>query len=79
MKTTIIIFPSYIPDELYRRVKAKAVLQGKRLREVTIELYQRWLAEKTPEQAAPGSSSCDARLCAFVRYNANAPRPVCPR
>lgn len=43
MKTTI-----EIPDVLYRRVKAKSALLGKHVRDVTIELYQRWLAEEVP-------------------------------
>ena len=34
-----------IPDAMYRQVKAHAALQGRAVREVTIELYQRWLAE----------------------------------
>jgi hypothetical protein len=38
MKTTI-----DIPDDLYRKVKAKSALLGKRVREVTIELYRQWL------------------------------------
>lgn len=38
MKATI-----NIPDDLYRRVKAKSALEGRRVREVTIELYSRWL------------------------------------
>ncbi len=38
MKTTV-----DIPDELYRRVKAKSALEGKRIRDLTIELYERWL------------------------------------
>ncbi len=32
-----------IPDELYRRVKARSALEGRRIREVTIELYRGWL------------------------------------
>lgn len=47
MKTTI-----DIPDDLYRRVKAKSALQGKRIRDLTIELYRRWLEEAEPEPAA---------------------------
>lgn len=43
MKTTI-----EIPDALYRKVKAKSALLGKHVREVTVELYQRWLAEEVP-------------------------------
>lgn len=32
-----------LPDDLYRRVKAKSALQGRAIREVTMDLYQRWL------------------------------------
>jgi hypothetical protein len=41
-----------IPDELYRKVKAKSALLGKPVREVTVELYERWLAEAQGESAA---------------------------
>jgi hypothetical protein len=34
-----------IPDDLYRRVKAKSALQGRPVRAVAIELFHRWLAE----------------------------------
>lgn len=40
MKATI-----QIPDDLYRRVKAQAALRGRTIREVTTELYRRWLGE----------------------------------
>lgn len=43
MKATI-----EIPDDLYRRVKAKSALHGRAIREVTMELYQRWLADDIP-------------------------------
>lgn len=42
-----------IPDPLYRQVKARAALEGRAVRDVTIELYERWLAE------AGGSSVVD--------------------
>jgi hypothetical protein len=32
-----------IPDELYRKVKAKSALLGKPVREVTIDLYRQWI------------------------------------
>jgi hypothetical protein len=38
MKATI-----EVPDELYRRVKARSALLGKAVREVTVELYERWV------------------------------------
>lgn len=34
-----------IPDDLYRRVKARSAMLGRTVREVSIELYQRWLGE----------------------------------
>ena len=34
-----------IPDELYRRVKAKSALEGRPIRAVAIELFQSWLNE----------------------------------
>jgi hypothetical protein len=34
-----------IPDQLYRQVKARAALEGRAVREVTIELYTDWLGE----------------------------------
>ncbi|MFN3982952.1 MAG: hypothetical protein ACK4SA_21445 [Caldilinea sp.] len=50
MKATI-----EIPDDLYRRVKAKSALQGRTIREVTMELYQSWLVEapSTPAALSP--------------------------
>lgn len=44
-----------IPDDIYRRVKAKSALQGRAIRDVTIDLYQRWLADE-PLSAGPESS-----------------------
>lgn len=45
-----------VPDELYRRVKAKTALQGRAIWEVTVELYQRWL-EQEEEPAIPPVSA----------------------
>jgi hypothetical protein len=33
-----------IPDALYRRVKARSAMAGRTVRDVTIELYEDWLA-----------------------------------
>jgi len=41
MKATI-----EIPDELYRQVKAKSALEGRAVREVTTELFQRYVHEE---------------------------------
>ncbi|MCC5841253.1 MAG: hypothetical protein JJT96_14140 [Opitutales bacterium] len=37
-----------IPDDLYRRVKARSALEGRPLRSVALELFQNWL--NAPEQ-----------------------------
>lgn len=42
-----------IPDELYRQVKARSALQGRPVREVTVELYERWLASDATMTPAP--------------------------
>jgi hypothetical protein len=34
-----------IPDGLYRQIKSRSALGGRSIRDVTIEAYQRWLAE----------------------------------
>lgn len=46
-----------IPDELYRKVKAKGALLGKPVRAATVELYRQWIegprsraGALTPEQ-----------------------------
>jgi alkanesulfonate monooxygenase SsuD/methylene tetrahydromethanopterin reductase-like flavin-dependent oxidoreductase (luciferase family) len=46
MKTTM-----DIPDDLYRRVKARSAIEGRAVREVTIELYRRWLSEASVQDA----------------------------
>ncbi len=46
MKATI-----EVPDALYRRVKARAALEGRSIRDVSIALFEVWLAEV---QAGPG-------------------------
>ncbi len=45
-----------MPDDLYRKVKAKTALEGRAIREVTIELYRRWLEEPDPLAAPPVSA-----------------------
>jgi hypothetical protein len=48
MKATI-----EVPDELYRLVKAKSALEGRAVREVTLELYQRYVGQDAlPEPSA---------------------------
>lgn len=44
-----------VPEELYRRVKARAALLGRPIREVTIELYRQWLGD-SPNTGTPTSA-----------------------
>jgi hypothetical protein len=41
-----------VPDDLYYRVKAQAALKARTVREVSIELYQRWVGDLPPEGVA---------------------------
>jgi hypothetical protein len=61
MKATI-----EVPDELYRLVKAKSALEGRAVREVTVELYQRYVgqgeaSESASREAAASGSQTQGR------------------
>ena len=45
-----------IPDELYRRVKAKSALQGRSIRDVTTELYRQWVNGEPSAADSPAAS-----------------------
>lgn len=47
MKVTI-----EIPDDLYRKVKARSALEGRSVRAAAVELFQRWLKEKPGKDKA---------------------------
>lgn len=47
MRTTL-----NIPDELYRRVKARSAMEGRPVRSVAVELFQQWL-DGPAEEALP--------------------------
>ena len=42
-----------VPDALYRQVKARAALEGRAIREVTIELYRGWLEDPGAHVSGP--------------------------
>ena len=52
MKATI-----ELPDDLYRRVKAKSAMQGRAIRDVTAELYRKWLDESTSSPSPAGGEA----------------------
>jgi hypothetical protein len=61
-----------VPDELYRRVKAKSALEGRAVREVAVALFRRYVGEgritpapgpdRPPKRAARRDDTRAARL-----------------
>ncbi|MDQ3689405.1 MAG: hypothetical protein M3406_05100 [Chloroflexota bacterium] len=62
-----------VPDALYRQVKARAAMEGRSVREVSIELYERWLAvpvrsaDESPGDHAHGALAADVWLSRWER------------
>ena len=54
-----------IPDDLYRRVKARSALEGRPLRSVAIELFQTWLRNETPTTSSEAISANPTELEEF--------------
>lgn len=54
-----------IPDELYRRVKARSALEGRPLRAVAIELFQNWLRAGSPDGGEAGDGLAPEELKEF--------------
>ncbi len=57
MKATI-----EIPDELYRLVKAKSALEGRAVREVTVDLYRTYVEQSLSLEPAPPSAEATRLL-----------------
>ena len=57
MKATI-----EVPDELYRLVKAKSALEGRAVREVTVELYQHYVEQEDAPTAEAGDAAAVGSL-----------------
>lgn len=72
-----------VPDALYRQVKARAALEGRAVREVTIELYTTWLGDRDTEpgrtEAQVSGAEWLARwdeIGAEIRQKSIDPRPL---
>lgn len=50
-----------IPDELYRRVKAKSALEGRAVREVAEDLFRSYVEER-PQPGERGSRQAESQL-----------------
>lgn len=67
-----------IPDDLYRRVKARSAEEGRRIREVAAELFRNWLEGETDAPAASELPLVDATRLARHR-DATSLRKAYPR
>ena len=56
-----------IPDALYRRVKARSALEGKSVRDVTIGLFEGWLAEPRTGASVIDEADRPAAAAAWLR------------
>lgn len=54
-----------IPDDLYRRVKARSAMEGRPLRSVAVQLFQNWLeGPPTTEESPVATALTPAELAA---------------
>jgi len=51
-----------IPDDLYRRVKARSAMEGRPLRSVAVQLFQNWLDALPVPELQPTPSLTQAEL-----------------
>lgn len=51
-----------IPDELYRRVKARSAMEGRPVRSVSVELFESWLDPRKEGALAPRVSAHQSPL-----------------
>ncbi|MGH7900076.1 MAG: hypothetical protein ACREQQ_19130 [Candidatus Binatia bacterium] len=66
-----------VPDEVYRRVKAKSALEGRPVRDVAVELFRNWIAEtrtapRRGQRVEGDETNRPAWFGALRRYAANA-------
>jgi hypothetical protein len=48
-----------LPDDLYRRVKARSAMEGRPVRTVAIQLFQNWLDAPRPDSAETADVAVD--------------------
>jgi hypothetical protein len=54
-----------IPDDLYRRVKARSAVEGRPLRSVAVELFQNWLSVTPAEPKPEDDSLTEAEMAKY--------------
>ena len=54
-----------IPDALYRQVKVRAAAEGRTVRDVTVELYEQWLAVRPAQSEDERRAAAEAWLAGW--------------
>lgn len=67
-----------IPDDLYRRVKARSASEGRPLRSVAVQLFQNWLDAPHPPTVPPTPAKLTAAERAAAPWLAITRRYVPP-
>ena len=67
-----------IPDDLYRRVKARSAMEGRPLRSVAVQLFKNWLEGPPSPELPPTASELTAAELAAAPWLAITQRYVKP-
>lgn len=67
-----------LPDDLYRRVKARSATLGLTVRDITVDLYRRWLQEPDPVHSP--APTAEQWLDTWIQHGVSSlgNRPECP-
>lgn len=64
-----------IPDDLYRRVKARSAMEGRPVRSVAVQLFENWLKESPAEERPPEITSTDLLAAPWLAISRRYLRP----
>lgn len=64
-----------IPDDLYRRVKARSAMEGRPVRSVAVQLFENWLKESPVEEAPPEITGADLVAAPWLAISRRYLRP----
>ena len=54
-----------IPDDLYRRVKARSAMEGRPVRAVAVELFENWVETSAPPVPSPSVAPLERKSTRF--------------
>jgi len=64
-----------IPDELYRRVKARSAMEGRPIRAVALQLFENWLNGTPPQGRPPEIETPDLTTAPWLAISRRYVRP----